>query len=99
MGMVLLAPAIPPALRQAVGDLVGGTAYAQTAGAPTLFIEVNLRDQQDLGSIFVPPGIAKSAHLPRGDCGNKVSLFFAQNQLKLVGNNQYLTPDSLDLEP
>ncbi len=101
LGMILGAPAIPPALRYAVNDLLCGTAYAQGAESrvPTFFIEVNLRDQQDLGSIFVPPGLAKNANLQRGDCGKKVSLFFGQNDLKEVRPGVFLTPDSLELEP
>jgi hypothetical protein len=99
LGVALAAPAVPPALRYAVNEVLVGEAYAQAAGTPTFFIEVNLRDQQDLGSIFVPPGLAKNVNLQRGDCGKKVSLYHEMNALKLVGKNQYLTPDSIELEP
>jgi hypothetical protein len=99
LGLALGAPAVPAALRYAINDMLCGEAYAQTAGSPTYFIEINLRDQQDLGQIFVPPSIAKYTDLQRGDCGNKVSLFFGQNDLKGLPNNVYLTPDSAELEP
>jgi hypothetical protein len=99
LGMAMAAPAVPAGLRYAVNELLIGEAHAQAAGTPTYFIEINLRDQQDLGSIFVPPGIAKYTDLQRGDCGSKVSLFFGQNELKGLPNNVYLTPDSAELEP
>ncbi len=100
-GSMLAAPAIPAAVRFAVNEqLVGeAQAFGIDAGAPTYFIEINLRDQWDFMHVFVPPGIATHAGLMRGGSGNQCTLFYDPAELTQHANNYYLTPDSAALAP
>src|SRR4051794_37867570 len=101
MGVALAAPGIPAVLRYACNDLVGGEAHAQAAEAalPTYFIEINYRDQVDLGEVFVAPGLATYTNLMRGEKGRKAAMFYQQSELTQRPNNVYLTPESMVLDP
>lgn len=100
MGAALAVPALPPTLRYAFNEMVGGVKYAsaQEANQGTIFLEFNYRDQVDLMHMFVPPGLATRTDLKRGVNGEQVSLFHQMDALKKAPNtNHYLTPDSLEL--
>lgn len=101
LAAALAAPAIPASVRFAANELVMGEAYAQdlVEGAPTFFMEINLRDQWDFGHVFVPPGLATNPNLRRGPDGYRCSLFHGQEGIHDKGRGFYLTDDSLELEP
>jgi hypothetical protein len=107
MGAALAAPGIPAAVRFACNDMLLGEAQAQAAEqvAPTYFIEINYRDQVDLGEVFVAPGLATYSNLIRGEQGRMAAMFVQMNDLQLrtvtTPNSQpiYLTPDAMALEP
>lgn len=71
--------------------LVGQEAYAQ-ALAPMNFLEVNLRDQWDLGSLFVPPSVAQNF----ANIRSRLALFDQPIQER---NGFYLTPQAAELRP
>jgi hypothetical protein len=100
MGLVLGAAATP-ALRYALHETLFGTAYADAMNAqqPTFFIEINYRDQVDLGEVFVAPGLATYTNLTRGETGDQCAMFYQQSELFQKANNIYLTPESKILEP
>ncbi len=106
MGAALALPGIPAALRYACNDMLG-EAHAQTAEqvAPTYFIEINYRDQVDLGEVFVAPGLATYSNLMVGESGRKAAMFYPMNELtqRTVAHPSsqpiYLTPGSMPLEP
>ncbi len=99
--IALAAPGIPLALRYGFNDFLGGTAHAQSmeAALPTRFIEINYRDQVDLGEVFVAPGLATKSNLVRGESGRRCAMFVQQADLRQFANNVYLTPDSMVLQP
>ncbi len=107
MGVALAAPGIPAAIRYACNDMLLGEANAQAAeqAAPTYFIEINYRDQVDLGEVFVAPGLATYSNLMVGEAGRKAAMFVPMNELqqrKVAHPNSqpiYLTPGSMPLEP
>lgn len=75
------------------------TAYAAPK-AVKYFIEINLRDQWDFMHFMVPPGLAKKNDLIRASKGVKgeevlCGLFQSPNTLKDVGNNIFLTNESI----
>ena len=77
MGAALALPGIPAAVRYACGDMLG-EAQAQSAdqAPPTYFIEINYRDQVDLGEVFVAPGLATYSNLMVGEAGRKAAMFY-----------------------
>ncbi len=103
LGVLLGATTLDPQLRFAVNELVGGTAYAQTAAElPTYFIEIDLRDQWDQGHVFVAPGLASKTDLVRGATGRRAALYYTQAELQknvVNGTDVYLTADSAALKP
>lgn len=107
MGVALAAPGIPAALRYACGDMLLGDAHAQATEqvAPTYFIEINYRDQVDLGEVLVAPGLATATDLIRGESGRKAALFTPMSDLqqRAVANpasqSIYLTPGAMALDP
>lgn len=107
MGVALAAPGIPAAIRYACRDMLVGEAGAQSAeqAAPTYFIEINYRDQVDLGEVFVAPGLATYGDLIRGEGGRMAAMFVPMNELSMhtVSNPAsqpiYLTPGAMSLEP
>ena len=101
MGFALGGVGVPAALRFAFSDLALGVkeAQAQAANEGTIFLEYNFRDQVDLMHVFVPPGIATYQNLMRGVNGAETALFYGPAEIKKVSETQYLTPDSLELEP
>jgi hypothetical protein len=107
LGVALAAPAVPSALRYALNDTLAGEAYAQAQeqALPSYFIEINYRDQVDLGEVFVAPGLATCTNLIRGESGRAAAMFYQMNELtqKTVPNTAsqpiYLSPDSMMLEP
>jgi hypothetical protein len=105
MGTTLGALGASPALRFACDEMAGGVAYAQgmAMGAPTYFIEINLRDQWTHDHVAVYPGLAKDSNLKRanGDPAS-ASLFYAANELErhqVNGTELFLTNDSKTLAP
>jgi hypothetical protein len=101
MGFALGGVGVPAALRFAFNDMAlgGKEAHAQTASEGTIFLEYDFRDQVDLMHVFVPPGIATYQNLMRGVNGAETALFYGPAEIKKVSETQYLTPDSLELEP
>lgn len=99
LGLMLGASATP-GLRYAIEEAAFGTAHAQAMTSPgTFFIEINYRDQVDLGEVFVAPGLATATNLVRGENGDRCAMFYQQNELTLRPGNRYLTPESMVLEP
>lgn len=72
---------------------------AQAQAAPSLLIEICLRDQVDFGHVMVAPGLARDASLRRGENGQRCALFFNQSELVSLANNVFLTPQSAVLQP
>jgi hypothetical protein len=103
LGQLLAVTSVSPALRFAVADLAGGEAFAQAqATPPTLFLEVNLRDQWDHGHFFVAPGLATFSALRKGESGRRAALYFGGTELQKVavnGTDVYLTNESKILAP
>lgn len=107
LGAALAAPGIPTAIRYACHDTLAGEAYAQSQEQqlPSYFIEINYRDQVDLGEVFVAPGLATYTNLIRGETGRAAAMFWQMNELTqhTVPNPAsqpiYLSPDSAMLEP
>lgn len=68
---LLLGASATPGLKFALDETLLGSAYAQAVAAnqPTYFVEVNYRDQIDLGQVFVAPGLATASNLRRGATG------------------------------
>lgn len=107
MAAALAVPGIPAAVRYACNDMLLGEAQAQAAeqAEPTYFIEINYRDQVDLGEVFVAPGLATHTGLIRGESGRMAAMFYQMNELQqrpaTTPNAQpwYLTPGSMALEP
>ena len=97
----LSVPTIPAAFRFAMNEELFGEAkaYTQADLVPTYLIEINLRDQWDFGHVFCPPGLATEQNLIRGEDGNKCCLYYMPEQITAAGNNMYLTPDSIALQP
>jgi hypothetical protein len=91
--------ALAPAAKHAARELLIGSAYAQTADPGTLFVEINYRDQVDLGQVFVAPGLATATNLIRGERGRACAMFIQQNEMTRLANDVYLTPDSAVLAP
>ena len=107
MGAALAAPGIPAAIRYACDDMLLGEVNAQAAeqAAPTYFIEINYRDQVDLGEVFVAPGLATASNLIRGESGRMAAMFVPMNELQMrtvshpASQPIYLTPGAMALEP
>src|SRR5207237_758694 len=87
-----LGAAATPALQLALEESVFGKAHAQNAPPPTYFVEVNYRDQVDLGQVFVAPGLATFTNLVRGDTGDRCAMYVQQADLSARANNVWLTP-------
>ncbi len=101
LGTLMALPFTPEHVREAVSEILfGGKSYAQSfpTNQATHFIEICLRDQFDLGHIFVPPGVATYPNLIRGPIGNQVALFDDPNTLLKTGNNFYLTQEGRALQ-
>ncbi len=100
LGLVMGA-SLTPGLRFALNDTLLGTAYAQAVAAstPTYFVEINYRDQVDLGQVFVAPGLATFTNLRRGDTGDACAMYVQQANLTQRPNNVFLTPESMALDP
>lgn len=102
-GFVLASPLVGEALRSAGLELAGAPkalaqAFDVPRGEPTIFIEFCLRDQWDFTHVFVPPGVATYANLKRGE-NQSYGACVSYQSLKKVSDTQYLTEDSLELEP
>src|SRR5687768_6380026 len=76
-----------------------GEATAQQRVQPSFFLEVNLRVQQCLMHVMVPPGIAKYQNRVVGLDGEQLAMFAPQSELQEYPNNVFLTNDSLELGP
>ncbi|MBL8950424.1 MAG: DUF1501 domain-containing protein [Myxococcaceae bacterium] len=98
---LLMGASLTPGLKFAMNETLFGTAYAQAVAAntPTYFVEINYRDQVDLGQVFVAPGLATASNLRRGDTGDACAMYVQQANLTQRANNVYLTPESLALDP
>lgn len=98
---LLLGASATPGLKFALDETLLGSAYAQAVAAnqPTYFVEVNYRDQVDLGQVFVAPGLATASGLRRGDTGDACAMYTQQANLTQRPNNIYLTPESMALDP
>ena len=94
-------PRSPPRCAMPATICSAANAYAQAAenALPTYFIEINYRDQVDLGDVFVAPGLATYTNLMRGENGRKAAMFYQQAELTLRPNDVYLTPESMVLDP
>ena len=55
---LVLGAAATPGLTFALEDSLFGKAQAAPGDGATYFVEVNYRDQVDLGQVFVAPGLA-----------------------------------------
>lgn len=101
LGLVMAAPAIPPAVRFAAQELAVGTAQAEELAKklPVYFLEINYRDQWDFGHVFVAPGLATNGNLKRGSDGRKCAMYYGMDQLSQQQNNIYLSPESMALAP
>ena len=99
LSLTLAAPFVPAAARFAAQELAFGEAYAQQTLEPTLFLEVNLRDQVDLMHVMVPPSIARYPNPIVGVNGDELALFVQPGELKEYPNGVFLTNDSLELAP
>jgi hypothetical protein len=100
LGVLMSAPFVSPALRFACNEILMGEAYAQTvqAGQPSIFIEINFRDQWDFMCCFVPPSLATNPNLLRG-FGSRVALFEDPGSLMQAPGNFYLTQAGRALAP
>ncbi|HKY39021.1 MAG TPA: DUF1501 domain-containing protein [Polyangiaceae bacterium] len=99
MSLALAAPLVPAAARFAARELAFGEAHAQQMAEPTLFLEVNLRDQMDLMHVMVPPSLARYPNPIVGVNGEELTLFVQSGELKEYPNGVFLTNDSLELAP
>lgn len=98
---LLLGASATPGLKFALDDSLLGSAYAQAMAGnqATYFVEVNYRDQVDLGQVFVAPGLATATNLRRGDTGDACAMYVQQSNIVQRPNNVFLTPESLALDP
>ncbi len=99
LGIVLASPLIPAHIRFGANEILLGSnaAYAATAGTPTYFIEINLRDQFDLTHVFVPPSLA-NPNVPRGGVRG-FPLFDDPNTLVSAGNRFFVANEGRELIP
>jgi len=98
---LLMGASLTPSLRFAMNETLFGTAHAQAVAAnrPTYFVEINYRDQVDLGQVFVAPGLATASNLRRGDTGDACAMYVQPSNLTMRPNNVWLTPESMALDP
>lgn len=104
LGTVLGMSTLSPTLQMDALELAGGKAFAQAAAddTKTYFIEINYRDQWDMGHVFVAPGLATASNLRRGGTGRRCAVYAQQPELQLRtvnGKAVYLTNDSIALDP
>ena len=93
LSLLAASPLIPRAFSLGLAGLLGDEAMAQ-ASEPKFFLEVNFRDQWDMGCAFVPPSIAKNYNNLGKDGDEGIAFFNAPTQ---VGNH-FLTREGMALK-
>ncbi|MBK9039360.1 MAG: DUF1501 domain-containing protein [Bdellovibrionales bacterium] len=102
LGTVLALPFTPKAVQEGIAEILfGPLCYAQAfpENQATYFVEINLRDQFDIGHAIVPPGIATHPGLKRGSLDNQVVLYDNPSSLLSAGNRFFLTTEGRPLQP